>query len=141
RRLLLRQEAGTLDVALERSGQARGLVRLPGQPGEAGEDPLHGLVPPAMAALPRWLVLPADAALRRPMVVPAAAAERLHDVLGFEIDRQTPFAAAGDARTASWKPSWWWCQRWCSTPRCRGWAGRLRVWPAWTWTMPRASRW
>lgn len=100
RRLLLRQEAGTLDVALERSGQARGLVRLPWQPGEAGEDPLHGLVPPAMAALPRWLVLPADAALRRPMVVPAAAAERLHDVLGFEIDRQTPFAAA-DVRHAA----------------------------------------
>lgn len=100
RRLLLRRQAGGLDVALERSGQARRLARLPGLVAETPEDPLQGLLPSAIAALPRWLVLPADAALRRPMVVPAAAAERLHDVLGFEIDRQTPFTAA-DVRHAA----------------------------------------
>lgn len=96
RRLLLREDGAGLHVALERNGQARELVRLPWQDA-TGEDPLHGLLPPALAALPRWLVLPASAALRRPMVVPAAAADRLHDVLGFEIDRQTPFTA-GEVR-------------------------------------------
>lgn len=94
RRLLLRHDGGVLDVALERSGQPRALVRLPMQADGTGADPLHGLMPPAMAAVPRWLVLPADAALRRPMLLPGAAADRLHDVLGFEIDRQTPFGAA-----------------------------------------------
>ncbi|NLB59405.1 MAG: hypothetical protein GX805_13255, partial [Gammaproteobacteria bacterium] len=93
RRLLLRHAAGELRVALERSGQARELVRLPWQADGAAEDPLQGMLPPALAALPRWLVLPADAALRRPMLVPAAAGDRLREVLGFEIDRHTPFTA------------------------------------------------
>src|SRR5690554_1374944 len=93
RRLLLRDAGGELQVSLEHGGQARELLRLPWQADGAGEDPLQGLLPPALAALPRWLVLPAGAALRRPMRVPAAAGDRLRDVLGFEIDRQTPFTA------------------------------------------------
>lgn len=100
RRLLLRHAGGVLEVALERSGQARELVRLPVQVDPAGDDPLQGLLPPAIGNLPRWAVLPADSALRRQMLVPAAAGERLHEVLGFEIDRQTPFAA-GDVRHAA----------------------------------------
>lgn len=96
RRLLLREDGAGLRVTLERNGQERELVRLPSHD-VPGEEPLQGMLPPALAALPRWLVLPASAALRRPMVVPAAAADRLHDVLGFEIDRQTPFTA-GDVR-------------------------------------------
>ncbi|KPN21500.1 hypothetical protein AO715_16045 [Xanthomonas sp. Mitacek01] len=44
--------------------------------------------------LQRWLLLPARTGLRRRMTLPEAAGDRLHDVLGFEIDRQTPFAAA-----------------------------------------------
>jgi general secretion pathway protein L len=51
--------------------------------------------------VPRWLLLPAGSALRRRLSLPAAAAERLRDVVGFEIERQTPFAAdavAYDAR-------------------------------------------
>jgi general secretion pathway protein L len=43
--------------------------------------------------LPRWLLLPSATALQRRLLLPAAAAERLRDVVGFEIDRQTPFAA------------------------------------------------
>ena len=39
-----------------------------------------------------WLVLPAGAVLRRTLALPAAALPRLRDVLGHEIDRQTPFA-------------------------------------------------
>ncbi len=46
-----------------------------------------------LAELPRWLLLPAGSALQRRLLLPAAAAERLRDVIGFEIDRQTPFAA------------------------------------------------
>ncbi|MEG3193406.1 PilN domain-containing protein, partial [Lysobacter sp. D1-1-M9] len=51
--------------------------------------------------LPRWLLLPAGSSLRRRLTLPAAAADRLRDVIGFEIDRQTPFSAdavAFDAR-------------------------------------------
>jgi general secretion pathway protein L len=43
--------------------------------------------------LPRWLLLPAATALQRRLLLPAAAAERLRDVVGFEVDRQTPFTA------------------------------------------------
>lgn len=45
------------------------------------------------ADLPRWLLLPAVAGLRRRLSLPTAAGERLRDVVGFEIDRQTPFMA------------------------------------------------
>jgi general secretion pathway protein L len=38
------------------------------------------------------LLLPAASCLRRQLVLPAAAADRLRDVVGFEVDRQTPFA-------------------------------------------------
>ncbi|MET0581206.1 MAG: PilN domain-containing protein [Pseudoxanthomonas sp.] len=51
--------------------------------------------------LPRWLLLPAASALQRHLLLPAAAADRLRDVVGFEVDRQTPFTADGvrfDAR-------------------------------------------
>src|SRR5690606_763366 len=52
-----------------------------------------GLLTQRVAVVPRWLLLPEGSALRRPMTLPAAAAERLREVLAFEIDRQTPFAA------------------------------------------------
>ncbi|KFN51324.1 PilN domain-containing protein [Arenimonas composti] len=45
------------------------------------------------AGAPRWLLLPASTVLRRVLSLPAAAEPRLREVLGFEIDRQTPFAA------------------------------------------------
>lgn len=54
-----------------------------------------------LVELPRWLLLPPQGVLRRRMLLPAAAAERLRDVVGFEIDRQTPFQASSvryDAR-------------------------------------------
>lgn len=57
-------------------------------------DPLAGVLTDRVAKLPRWLLLPAAAGLRRTLVLPAAAADRLRDVLAFEIERQTPFAAA-----------------------------------------------
>ena len=55
---------------------------------------LARLLPSSLAGLPRWLLLPAAQVLRRPLGLPAAAADRLREVVGFEIDRQTPFTAA-----------------------------------------------
>jgi general secretion pathway protein L len=75
-------------------GMDRGRVLL-----RAGDDARD--VPTSLSDLPRWLLLPASAGLRRRLVLPAAAADRLRDVAGYEIDRQTPFAAdavAFDAR-------------------------------------------
>lgn len=54
---------------------------------------LEALLDTRLAGLPRWWLLPAGGALRRPLLLPAAAADRLRDVIGFEIDRQTPFSA------------------------------------------------
>ena len=100
RRLLLRHAAGELRVALERSGQARELVRLPWQADGSGEDPLQGLLPPALAALPRWLVLPANAALRRPMLVtPGQKAAARQAVPG------GPDAATGRTAYPQYQPS------------------------------------
>lgn len=54
---------------------------------------LDAVLHPRVAGLPRWGLLPAVRVLRRPLLLPAAAAERLREVVGFEIDRQTPFTA------------------------------------------------
>ena len=67
----------------------------------ADGDPLLRLLAPRAADLPRWLLLPAATSLRRRLPLPPAARERLRDVVGFEIERQTPFtpdAVAFDAR-------------------------------------------
>lgn len=100
-----------LQLRLQDDGELRDLGSLPlpePQPetaldyvAAADDDPLAPVLAPALADLPRWLLLPAASALRRRLVLPAAAGDRLHEVLRFEIDRQTPFAAdqvAFDAR-------------------------------------------
>lgn len=96
RERLLLQVAGDggLRVAIDGSGGVRTLADLPLLPSEGGNDPLASLLAQRVAKLPRWLLLPAGSALRRPMPLPAAAGDRLHEVLGFEIERQTPFPAA-----------------------------------------------
>jgi general secretion pathway protein L len=58
-----------------------------------GDDPLAAVLGPTAIDLPRWLLLPAASVLVRRLALPAAAADRLRDVVRFEIDRQTPFAA------------------------------------------------
>lgn len=105
-RLLLQADGHELQLRLQRGDNVRDLGRVPvlaaPATGEtAAVDPLALLLTPRVAALPRWLILPASSALRRRLVLPPAAAERLRDVVGFEIDRQTPFSAdavAFDAR-------------------------------------------
>lgn len=101
-RVLLQVDGDSLRLSLERGDGSRELGQLPWGAGETGlDDPLAALLVQRVAELPRWLVLPAAAALRRRMQLPAAAADRLREVLAFEIERQTPFAATGveyDAR-------------------------------------------
>jgi general secretion pathway protein L len=105
-RLLLGVEGDGLRLRLQ---DGDGMHDLGGMPPPAelevdGSDVLAAVLSPATAELPRWLLLPADACLRRRLLLPAAAGERLRDVVGFEIDRQTPFAAedaAYDARLLS----------------------------------------
>ena len=45
------------------------------------------------SGVPRWLLLPEAQVLRRRLALPVAAEPRLREVLGFELDRQTPFSA------------------------------------------------
>ncbi|WP_202839835.1 PilN domain-containing protein [Luteimonas saliphila] len=94
-RLLLRRSGSDLQLSLWRGEGVRMLADVPMPELVSGEgDPLGTLLSPRMAEVPRWLVLPATAVLRRQLTLPAAAGERLREVLGFEIDRQTPFTAA-----------------------------------------------
>ncbi|HET6434124.1 MAG TPA: hypothetical protein VFG18_00205, partial [Xanthomonadaceae bacterium] len=99
-RVLLQTEVDAVQLRLQDGEGLRDLGHVPGL-AEAGDDPLATLLAPRLVDLPRWLLLPGARALRRRLQLPAAAAERLRDVVSFEIDRQTPFAAdavAFDAR-------------------------------------------
>ena len=124
-RLLLQVDGDTLQLRVQQGDGVRDLGHVPGvlvTPGTsatdgsaldaitldparlragAGGDPLARVLAPRAADLPRWLLLPAATSLRRRLPLPAAARERLRDVVGFEIERQTPFtpdAVAFDAR-------------------------------------------
>lgn len=92
-RLLLQVTGDGLLLAIEGPDGVRRLAELPPLSTSA-DDPLAPLLAQRVASLPRWLLLPADASLRRALPLPAAAADRLREVLGFEIERQTPFPAA-----------------------------------------------
>lgn len=93
RLLLVPVADGEVDLRLQRDGELHELGRLPGLADASGDDPLAAVLSPAAVDLPRWLVLPAGSSLVRRLAVPGAAADRLRDVMRFELDRQTPFAA------------------------------------------------
>lgn len=101
-RLLVQVEADALRLRLQRGDAIRELGSAPLLTGMGpARDPLAPALGVRLSDLPRWLLLPAATSLRRRLPLPAAAAERLRDVLGFEIERQTPFTAdavAFDAR-------------------------------------------
>lgn len=69
----------------------RNSTRIGPRADAGGGEPLARLLAPRINSLPRRLLLPARVGLRRRLSLPAAAADRLREVLGFEIDRQTPF--------------------------------------------------
>lgn len=93
--LLLLVNGDELQLRRQRDGELQDVAVMP-MPVSRGEgvDPLADVLTRAAAEMPRQLLLPAASGLRRPLLLPAAAAERLHEVLGFEIERQTPFARA-----------------------------------------------
>lgn len=95
RRLLLQAGVDTITLGLHESGHTDVLAEVPLAPlQQRAGDPLAALLSPRAAEVPRWLLLPARAGLRRRLTLPEAAIDRLRDVLAFEIDRQTPFAAS-----------------------------------------------
>lgn len=104
-RVLVQVEGDSLLLRLQTGADIRDLGTVPSLAGmEAGTDPLAPALGTRLADVPRWLLLPAASALRRRLPLPAAATKRLRDVVGFEIERQTPFAAdavAFDARVVS----------------------------------------
>ena len=72
---------------------AEGLHEIAWLPVPLATTDLDAVLGTRTAKLPRWLLLPSASALQRRLLLPAAAAERLRDVVGFEVDRQTPFTA------------------------------------------------
>lgn len=97
-RLLLSPQGDELRLQWQNLNGLHEVARLP-LPLQDAE--LEKVLGNRLSALPRWLLLPPGMVLRRGMLLPAAAAERLRDVVGYEVDRQTPFNAAAvrfDAR-------------------------------------------
>ena len=94
-RLLLQVEGDGIRLRRQVAGEVQDIATLP-TPASRGaqDDPLANVLAGNAAELPRWLVLPANSGLRRTLQLPGAARDRLREVLGFEIERQTPFAAS-----------------------------------------------
>ncbi len=94
-RLLLQVECDGIRLRRQVAGEVQDLATLP-VPASRGtqDDPLASVLVGHAAELPRWLLLPASSGLRRTLQLPGAARDRLREVLGFEIERQTPFAAS-----------------------------------------------
>lgn len=92
-RLLLQVAGDDVLLRLQRASEIRELAVLPFVEGDVPVDALASVLSPAALDLPRWLLVPAASSLCRRLQLPAAAADRLRDVVRFEIDRQTPFAA------------------------------------------------
>ena len=94
-RLLLQVEGDCIRLRRLMAGELQDLAILPMLVSRGSQDdPLAGVLTGSAADLPRWLLLPATSGLRRTLQLPGAARERLREVLGFEIERQTPFAAS-----------------------------------------------
>ncbi|MEO5962738.1 MAG: PilN domain-containing protein [Thermomonas sp.] len=94
-RLLLQLEGDGIRLRRQMAGELQDVATLPLLVSHAiQDDPLATVLTASAADLPRWLLLPAASGLRRTLQLPGAARERLREVLGFEIERQTPFAAS-----------------------------------------------
>lgn len=90
-RLLLLQRGDALILQREIGSERTDVGRLPWPCEVTALDAV--LREPRLRQLPRSWLLPSAGVLRRTLRLPARAAERLRDVLGYEIDRQTPFTA------------------------------------------------
>lgn len=87
--VILERDQHTLNLLVRRHGQVQRLAQC------AGESSVRELEKAfrARSGLPRDLVirLPSVQLLRKALVLPAAARRNLAEILGFEIDRETPF--------------------------------------------------
>lgn len=89
--LLLSRSPSGLDIQVERAGTCSLLLQLEDEQREDWRDLLSRGLDENLRGLPQVLGLPAARLLRRSLSLPAAALENLDAVLGFELDRQTPF--------------------------------------------------
>lgn len=93
RSVLLRREDSELVVEAMRERATHELGRLAMDPPEALPAALNELLGEDSRESRRVLLLDPHAVLRRTLHLPAAALDNLSSVLGFELDRQTPFRA------------------------------------------------
>lgn len=93
RTVLLRREGDELIVLAQRSSGLEELGRLAATPPEALPAALNELLDEETRDARRVLLLPPHVVLRRTLHLPVAALDNLSSVLGFELDRQTPFRA------------------------------------------------
>lgn len=90
-RLLLQRDGDHVQVWRDGSAGPERVVQLPWPLALADLD---RVLEPRLRRLPRFWLLPVAQVLRRRLRLPSAAADRLHAVVGYEIDRQTPFEAS-----------------------------------------------
>lgn len=93
RAVLLRRDGDAYAVSLQQGSALEELGRIPALPAEGLPAALNGLLDEDFREVRRILLVPPDAVLRRTLHLPAAALENLAGVIGFELDRQTPFRA------------------------------------------------
>lgn len=89
--VLLEADAGELRVSRALVGEVRELARVSLADRDALPTELDRILGEEQRDLRRVLMLPGPMVLRRVLTLPAAALDNLRTVLGFELDRQTPF--------------------------------------------------
>lgn len=103
-RVLLQREGTALRVRSDDGEELRDVLQVPvfatpaaSADGLTSDGNAHAMLDatlkPALRHAPRWWLIAAAQGLRRTLDMPAAATSRLRDVVGFEIERQTPFTA------------------------------------------------
>lgn len=106
--VLLRAHEGAVQVLAERGGRRSALFELPADAREAWPEMIERQLDDTRRGQRRLLLLPASKVLRRRLLLPIAALENLQPVLGFELDRQTPFKSDQvyfDSRVLSAEPT------------------------------------
>lgn len=93
RLILLRREGDELIASAHRDGVSHELGRLVANPPEALPAALNQLLDEDSREARRVLLISPKLVLRRTLHLPVAALDNLSSVLGFELDRQTPFRA------------------------------------------------
>jgi len=91
--VVLQAHGEGFEVLAERAGVRAPLLSLAADEHEDWQSQLERGLDDSRRGQRRLLLMPSDSLLRRSISLPAAALENLQAVLGFELDRQTPFKA------------------------------------------------